>query len=397
MTNEKMAYGAGDGVGDSTEDGSRKNGAEDGTEDGTEEGTGDGNNYVIGPMMPRGGLWPPGTPAPLRAGVLRTVDFRRAPDPGRVCASCWVFGHIPQHARRRRPILRYLRCRTQPTDLPRPHQEGRETACQGEKPPFASLPPAVDANSARTWCVSQVVFFPEASDFIGLGKEEVLELTEQLDGPFVRGIQQAAEAEGIWISMGVHEQSNTPNTHVFNTHILISSTGHLVESYRKLHLFDVDIANGPRLLESSGTRGGDRIVNPVATPLGKIGLQICYDLRFAELSLIQRKREAEILTFPSAFTVKTGMAHWETLLRARAIETQCYVVAAAQVGQHNEKRASFGNAMIIDPWGTVLARCPDTTTPSLAFAEIDLEYLHKIRLEMPVLEHRRTDVYAVLD
>ncbi|CAO3599080.1 unnamed protein product [Absidia cylindrospora] len=149
-------------------------------------------------------------------------------------------------------------------------------------------------------------------------------------------------------------------------------------------------------MESDTTQAGSKAVSPIQSPVGSLGLQICYDLRFAELSLQQRRHGAQVLTFPSAFTVKTGMAHWETLLRARAIETQCYVMAAAQVGQHNAKRTSYGHAMIVDPWGTVLARCPDTAIPSLAFANIDLDYLANIRLDMPVMNHRRNDIYPII-
>jgi len=141
--------------------------------------------------------------------------------------------------------------------------------------------------------------------------------------------------------------------------------------------------------ESKTTLRGEKIVDPVTTPLGKVGLMICYDLRFPELSLELRKRGSDILTYPSGFTVKTGQAHWEALLRVRAIEIQTYVVASAQIGQHDHKRASFGNAMIIDP----CARCPDTLDPSIALAEIDLSRLNKIRSEMAILSHRRTDLF----
>ncbi|CAG0891316.1 unnamed protein product [Darwinula stevensoni] len=122
-------------------------------------------------------------------------------------------------------------------------------------------------------------------------------------------------------------------------------------------------------------------------------LTACYDLRFPEMSLALRERGAEILTFPSAFTVSTGLAHWEVLLRARAIETQCYVIAAAQTGIHNSNRSSYGHAMIVDPWGRVIAQCREGT--DVAVAKVDLEYLRKIRQEMPVHSHRRPDVYSL--
>merc|ERR1740123_1679355 len=127
-------------------------------------------------------------------------------------------------------------------------------------------------------------------------------------------------------------------------------------------------------------------------PLGKLGLGVCYDLRFGEFSHSLAHAGAELLSFPSAFTVKTGMAHWELLLRARAIEAQCYVIAAAQTGQHNEKRSSYGHSLIVDPWGTVIAQVGEGV--GVATAPIDLDYLASVRRNMPVQQHRRPDLYG---
>ncbi|XP_078061598.1 deaminated glutathione amidase-like [Mustelus asterias] len=146
--------------------------------------------------------------------------------------------------------------------------------------------------------------------------------------------------------------------------------------------------------ESDFTIPGTGIEPPVSTPIGKLGLAICYDLRFPEISLVLTEAGAEILTFPSAFTVTTGLAHWEPLLRARAIETQCYVVAAAQTGKHNEKRTSYGHSMVVDPWGCVVAECNEGR--DICYAEIDLQYLWDIRQDMPVSHHRRKDLYGHL-
>ncbi|KHJ84537.1 histidine triad domain protein [Oesophagostomum dentatum] len=135
------------------------------------------------------------------------------------------------------------------------------------------------------------------------------------------------------------------------------------------------------------------MVKPVDTPVGRLGLSICYDLRFPELSLWNRQKGAEILSFPSAFTVNTGYAHWEALLRARAIETQCYVVAAAQTGKHNEKRSSYGHSMVIDPWGAIVAQCSERV--DMCFAEIDTSYVAELRKMQPVFAHRRSDLYSL--
>ncbi|KAI1315636.1 hypothetical protein EDD11_000589 [Mortierella claussenii] len=240
---------------------------------------------------------------------------------------------------------------------------------------------------------AKMIFFPEASDFIGNPTAETIGLSHPLSppGPFLESICAQAKQLGIWCSLGIHEQSPSPGR-LYNTHVLINDQGSIIESYRKIHLFDVNIQNGPKLMESQNTVAGDALVSPISTPAGKVGLGICYDLRFPELAMALRKKGADILTYPSAFTVKTGEAHWEVLLRSRAIETQSYVVAAAQVGQHSEKRFSYGHAMIVDPWGKVVAEC-DGQGEGIAVAPVDLTVLNRIRVEMPVLNHRRYDIF----
>ncbi|KYO27158.1 nitrilase-like protein 1 [Alligator mississippiensis] len=178
----------------------------------------------------------------------------------------------------------------------------------------------------------------------------------------------------------------------YNCHLLIGPDGSMAAAYRKIHLFDVELAGRVSLQESSYTHPGSDIAPPVSTSVGKVGLAICYDLRFPEISLALAREGAEILTFPSAFTETTGAAHWEVLLRARAIETQCYVVAAAQTGKHNEHRSSYGHTMVVDPWGRVIAQCQEG--PGLCYAEIDLPYLHRLRQEMPLWAHRRPELYG---
>lgn len=145
--------------------------------------------------------------------------------------------------------------------------------------------------------------------------------------------------------------------------------------------------------ESKIVKAGTEIVLPVETPAGKLGLQICYDIRFPEVSTILRKFGAQILTYPSAFSYSTGKAHWEILNRSRAIENQCFVVSAAQIGDHNKKRTSWGHAMIISPWGEVLAECSNEL--EVQVAEIDLQKIEKVKSNMPCFEHRREDVYSL--
>ncbi|XP_015176076.1 PREDICTED: nitrilase and fragile histidine triad fusion protein NitFhit [Polistes dominula] len=238
-----------------------------------------------------------------------------------------------------------------------------------------------------------IAFLPEACDYMGESRKEIIELAEPLNGPTVTRYKEIAAKNNIWLSLGgIHEALPDNEEKICNTHILIDNEGNLVSKYRKIHLFDMDNKDtGVRLMESDYVVKGDKIIPPVCTPAGYLALSICYDMRFAEQSLLLRNMGAQILTFPSAFTYQTGAAHWEVILRARAIETQCYVIAAAQTGAHNKKRTSWGHSMIIDPWGTVLAQCAEKV--GIAIAEIDLDLLAKIRKNMPCEQHRRTDLY----
>lgn len=184
-----------------------------------------------------------------------------------------------------------------------------------------------------------------------------------------------------------------------NTLIWIDEEGKITQRYQKLHLFDVEIKDGPVLRESESVEPGCSILPPFPASLGWIGLMICFDLRFPALSARIRDLGAQIITYPSAFTVPTGKVHWETLLRARAIETQSYVIAAAQVGAHNEKRVSYGHSMIVDPWGKVVAEGGGVEDwkgePEISIGEVDLGFLEKVRRDMPL--HPRRDVVDVVE
>jgi predicted amidohydrolase len=217
---------------------------------------------------------------------------------------------------------------------------------------------------------AKAVFLPEATDFIAPARR-VPELTRSHENKrFVEGIQAASREAHVWISVGVHEppsveqersdsEQEPSRRRCYNMQLLIDHTGSILERYRKLHLFDVDIQGGLKIKESDSTVPGSCLVPPRASPIGNIGMLTCYDVRFPEPSLALRRQGAHVLTYPSAFTVRTGAAHWEILLRARAIETQSYVLAAAQVGAHDgTSRVSWGHAMIVDPMGSLLAQCP---------------------------------------
>lgn len=246
-----------------------------------------------------------------------------------------------------------------------------------------------------------MVFLPEGFDYIGSSLEQTLQLSETLSGETIKRYSELARKFGVWLSLGgFHERGENWETEkrIYNSHIIINDQGEIVTVYRKGHLFDVELKEkGVSLRESAFTIPGPTLVPPVQTPVGKVGLAVCYDLRFPEHSLALQRHGAEILTYPSAFTVATGTAHWEVLLRARAIETQCYVLAAAQVGAHHAKRSSFGHALAVDPWGTILGDL-GATEPGLVLVKIDLQKLRDTRMNMPIQQHRRdAQYYSSLD
>ncbi|XP_062305636.1 deaminated glutathione amidase [Osmerus eperlanus] len=248
---------------------------------------------------------------------------------------------------------------------------------------------------------ASMVFLPEGFDYIGSSRDETLMLSESLSGDIISRYKQLASSLGVWLSLGgFHERGHDweADRRIYNSHVIINDQGEIVSVYRKSHLFDVELPEkGVSLRESAFTIPGPSLVPPVQTPIGKVGLGICYDLRFPELSLALLRQGADILTYPSAFTVATGTAHWETLLRARAIETQCFVLASAQVGKHHEKRSSYGHALAVDPWGAVMGDCGGEQT-GMALVEVDLEKLRNTRRNMPVQQHRRhTGFYYGLD
>lgn len=231
---------------------------------------------------------------------------------------------------------------------------------------------------------AKVLFLPEASDYIGGSAEETVSLAQNVDeSEFMKGIRahllDIPEDRRPEISVGVHEPVENEDR-VKNTLLWLDRRGQIKHRYQKIHLFDVDIANGPILKESRSVQPGTEVIKPFDTPVGKLGPAICYDIRFPEHALRLRSLGAQIIQFPSAFTVRTGQAHWEVLARARAIDTQCYVVMPAQVGMHSAdgKRHSYGHSLVVDPWGTVVAQAPDITSdPCIILAEIDLDSLQK--------------------
>jgi deaminated glutathione amidase len=232
---------------------------------------------------------------------------------------------------------------------------------------------------------ARVVALPEV--FIWRGSKKVeREFAEPIPGPSSAAMAQLARDLGIYILAGSILEEIPGSEKAYNTSLLFDPAGKVLASYRKIHLFDVDLANGVSLRESD-TRAHGETMAVIKTDLCSMGLSVCYDLRFPELYRGLASQGAELIFIPSAFTAYTGEAHWETLLRARAIENQAYIIAPDQFGKNAKSFETHGHSMIVDPWGKVIAELPDG--PGVITAEIDLDYLANVRAELPALKHRR--------
>lgn len=232
---------------------------------------------------------------------------------------------------------------------------------------------------------AKVVALPEVFIWRGSKKLE-RENAEPVPGPTSNAMAALAAELKIYLLAGSILEEIPGSEKPYNTSLLFDPSGKLLASYRKIHLFDVDLANGVSLRESATRAYGDNIVVGQGD-LCTMGLSVCYDLRFPELYRGLAEQGAQIIFVPAAFTAYTGAAHWEPLLRSRAIENQAYVIAPGQFGQSRNSFATHGHSMIIDPWGKILAELADG--PGIVTAEIDLEYLASVRAELPALRHRR--------
>jgi deaminated glutathione amidase len=240
---------------------------------------------------------------------------------------------------------------------------------------------------------ASLLVLPENFAFLGQREHDKLAVAEAIDprapGPILSALMEIATSQGAWvIGGGMPERIGGAEaaTRTYNTCVTIDPGGHIAAIYRKIHLFDVDIPGHAVHRESDSTAAGTEPV-VCATPMARIGMSVCYDLRFPELyrDLVLR-RGAQLVVVPAAFTAHTGAAHWHVLLRSRAVENQCYVVAAAQSGRHNEKRVTYGHSMIIDPWGTILDERPEGE--GVVLGAIDPEVLDRTRRQMPCLQHQ---------
>jgi predicted amidohydrolase len=242
---------------------------------------------------------------------------------------------------------------------------------------------------------AQLVGLPENFAFMGEEgqKREVAESTGEggaAPGPITTAIAELARAHGAWIVAGGMPETSGDAARPFNTSLLVTPEGRIAARYRKIHLFDVDLPDGTRLLESSATRAGEATAASdvtVASVTAKLGMTICYDLRFPELYRRLSTEGVRIVTVPAAFTLTTGKDHWHVLLRARAIENQVFVLAPAQHGRHPRGRQTYGKSLVVDPWGDVLAQCGEGE--GFAIASLDFAAQDRVRASLPCLTHRR--------
>lgn len=240
---------------------------------------------------------------------------------------------------------------------------------------------------------AEMLFTPEMSGLLDRDADRARRnVTSADEDRVLAACREAARRNAIWIHLGSLAVT-AENGKFANRGFVIDSDGQIRASYDKIHLFDVDLPTGESWRESNVYSGGSEAVVVGGTPVGKLGLTICYDLRFPALFQSLTDAGAQLVSVPAAFTVPTGKAHWEILLRARAIEAGVFVVAAAQCGRHEDGRETYGHSLVIDPWGNVVLDMGDGV--GVAFADLDLAKVDEVRGRIPAIRHRRKVPEAV--
>ncbi|WP_284125564.1 carbon-nitrogen hydrolase family protein [Parerythrobacter aestuarii] len=232
-----------------------------------------------------------------------------------------------------------------------------------------------------------MLFTPEMTGLLDRDRQRGAEnIRTEDDDVVLSKAKAAAKTHAIWVAIG-SLALNTGEGKWSNRSLLINPHGEIAARYDKMHMFDVDLASGESWRESNAYRAGSEVVT-AETPVGRLGLTICYDLRFPALFEELGQRKCDVIAIPAAFTVPTGKAHWHVMQRARAIEASAFVVAAAQVGKHPDGRVTYGHSLVVDPWGQVLLDMGGEA-PGLGFADIDLGRIAEVRAQVPSLANRR--------
>jgi deaminated glutathione amidase len=246
----------------------------------------------------------------------------------------------------------------------------------------------VEAVEAARAGGAAILFTPEMSGLLDRDRERAsAHLRSEADDPVLAAVRDAAARARIWVHLGsLALAGEREDGRLVNRGFLIDAEGQVRARYDKMHLFDVDLPTGESWRESAAYAPGERAV-VAESPAGKLGLSVCYDLRFPDLYRTLTDAGATIVAVPAAFTVPTGQAHWHILLRARAIEAGAFVAAAAQVGRHEDGRETYGHSLVVDPWGHVLLDME--REPGVGFAELDLQEVEAVRSRLPAIRHRR--------
>jgi deaminated glutathione amidase len=235
---------------------------------------------------------------------------------------------------------------------------------------------------------ADMLFTPEMSGLLDRQRRRAAQsIVPESEDPVLSRVRDACARVGIWLSLGSLAIAREDGRWA-NRGFVIDGTGAIAARYDKLHMFDVDLDSGESWRESAAYEAGDKVVT-VETPVGRLGLSICYDLRFPALFEALGQARCDVIAIPAAFTVPTGRAHWHILQRARAIEASAWVVAAAQVGVHADGRATYGHSLLVDPWGDIVLDMGEDG-PSLAFAVIDRQRTETVRAQLPSLANRRS-------
>lgn len=253
--------------------------------------------------------------------------------------------------------------------------------------PEANAETVVGAIGAAAMGGASMLFTPEMSALVDRDRTRgSTQVVAEADSSFLAKVREAATGAGIWVAIGSMAVLREDGRWA-NRAFVIDSSGDVVARYDKIHMFDVDLATGESWRESNAYAPGEGPVT-VETPLGLLGLTICYDLRFPALFEAYGRAGCDLITIPAAFTVPTGQAHWHVMQRARAIEATAFVVSAAQVGKHADGRETYGHSLVVDPWGEVLLDMGGEA-PGLSFAELDSARVAAVRAQVPCLANKR--------
>jgi predicted amidohydrolase len=257
----------------------------------------------------------------------------------------------------------------------------------------AGIDPAVNAETLETAIAdaaaggAAMLFTPEMSGLLDRDRARATaNIYAEAETEVLARVEAAARAEGLWVALG-SLAVRRDDGRLANRSFVIAPDGSVAARYDKMHMFDVDLATGETWRESNAYAPGDKVVT-LDSPVGRLGLAVCYDMRFPALFEALGNARCDVIAVPSSFTVPTGQAHWHVLLRARAIEATAFVVAAAQVGTHADGRSTFGHSLVVDPWGEVLLDMGGEA-PGLGFADVDLARIASVRAQVPSLANRR--------